>query len=84
MSPAWWLIVPPPCAAAALERCDRGWGEVNEERDEPGHPDRRGAQRCSSTPIRSSLAAITSAVARIAIILRVCQEIPNSRQSLRW
>ena len=51
----------------------------------PSGPTRRGAQRCSSTPItrtpanRSGPAAATnSAVARIAIELTVCQDTPSS------
>jgi len=51
----------------------------------PLGPTRRGAQRCSSTPItrtpasRSAPAvAIRSAVVRIAIVLTVCQDTPNS------
>jgi hypothetical protein len=51
----------------------------------PSGPMRRGAQRCSSTPIirtpdsRSGPAAvISSAVVRVAIVLTVCQDTPNS------
>lgn len=51
----------------------------------PAGPTRRGAQRCSSTPITRTpvsrsgpAAAIRSAVARIAVALTVCQETPNS------
>ena len=51
----------------------------------PSGPRRRGAQRCSSTPITRTpasrsgpAAAIRSAVARIAIVLTVCQDTPNS------
>ena len=51
----------------------------------PWGPTRRGAQRCSSTPITRTparrsgpAAAINSAVARIAIELTVCQETPSS------
>src|SRR5271166_907458 len=51
----------------------------------PSGPNRRGAQRCSSTPIirtpdsRSGpAAAIRSAVARIAIELTVCHDTPSS------
>lgn len=51
----------------------------------PSVPRRRGAHRCSSTPItrtpsnlRGPAAAISSAVARIAIALTVCQVTPNS------
>jgi hypothetical protein len=51
----------------------------------PSAPRRRGAQRCSSTPITRTpvsrsdpAAAIRPAVARIAIELTVCQVRPNS------
>ena len=53
----------------------------------PAGPMRRGAQRCSSTPItftpvnRSGpVAAIRSATARIAIELTVCHETPSSAE----
>ena len=51
----------------------------------PSVPRRRGAQRCSSTPITRTpasrsgpVAAIKPAVARIAMELTVCQETPSS------
>jgi hypothetical protein len=51
----------------------------------PAGPTRRGAQRCSSTPItrtpasRSGPAAVTNAaVACIAIVFTVCHDTPSS------
>jgi len=51
----------------------------------PPAPMRRGAQRCSSTPITRTpasrsgpAAAVRPAVARIAMELTVCQETPSS------